>query len=521
MKCASALALFFTIGFSTVAGASTPVANDPILGARTAFGRVVTISGDYAFIGEPSTGGRGGAPAGIVHVYKRGPTGWKEVDKLTAPGTVAGDAFGISVAADGATLLVGRILPPAGRSAQLTPTGVVISPLVPDSSHGAVIAFQRNAMGKWSAGTLVAEGRVGSQFGAAMVVAGNTALIGAPTDSGGGSVRIFRRSQDGTWSAAGTLPASGLAPGDRFGASIAIDGDRVAVGAPSRKLKGAVFVFHRAADGSWTQETEQPAAVTTRDGAQFGSAVGVKGDRVFVGAPAANFAALTVLTPLQTSQISQIDSAFRKGAIDQGLPAPPSVANNFGPQLVAGFAVVFERAKTGSWRNAGTLLPMSLSSERFGSSFAMVGDELWIGAPGSDGMGRIYRARQDKDGNWTAMSKLVVDSIDANAGFAASFAVSSDAAVVGMPSDGGGAGTVAFLGKSPTGSWTLKGTSFPPVKDQYAAVSGKEVRCADGKVADFTCSNAPGCSRIHADLRRRRQARRHQPERELGLDPIR
>jgi choice-of-anchor B domain-containing protein len=448
------------------------------------------VSGDYAFVAEPSTGGRGVAPpAGVVHVYKRSPTRWKEVDKLTAPSSAAGDAFGISIAADGATVLVGRTLPPPGRSAQITPTGVVVSPIVPDTSHGAVIAFQRNAAGKWSAGTLVAEGRAGSQFGAAVVVAGNMALIGAPTDSGGGSVRIFRRGPDGTWSAAGTLPAAGLVPGDRFGASIAIDGDRVVVGAPSRKFKGSAFVFRRAANDSWTQETEQPADGTTRDGAQFGAAVGVKGDRIYVGAPAANFAALATLTPLQTSQIAQIDSAFRKGAIDQGLPAPPSVANNFGAQLVAGFAVVFERAKTGSWRNAGTLLPMSLSSERFGSAFAMVGDELWIGAPGSDGMGRIYRARQDKDGNWTSMTKLVVDSIDPSAGFAATFAVAGDAAVVGMPSDGGGAGTVAFLAKSPTGNWKLNGTSFPPQKEQYASVSGREVKCADGKAADFTCSN--------------------------------
>ncbi|MES1259532.1 MAG: FG-GAP repeat protein, partial [Gemmatimonadota bacterium] len=340
------------------------------------------------------------------------------------------------------------------------------------------------------AGVLVGEGRVGSQFGAALALTGTTALIGAPTDSGGGSVRVFRRSPDGSWSAAGTLPASGLVAGDRFGASIAVDGDRAVVGAPSRKSKGSVFVFRRAADGTWTQETEQPAAETVRLGAQFGAAVGVKGDRVFVGAPSANFAAQAVPTPAQAAQIAQIDSAFRKSALEAGQPVPPSVAANFGAQLQAGFAVVFERAKTGSWRNAGTLLPMSLASERFGAAFAMVGDELWIGAPGSDGMGRIYRARSDKDGNWTSMTKLVVDSIDPGGNFASAFAVAGDAAVVGMPTDGGGAGTVAFLGKAPTGSWTLKGTSFPPVKDQYAAVNGKEVKCgADGKAADFTCSN--------------------------------
>jgi len=490
MRLVPVAALIFAAS-SLAPAAARATGGDPIREAGTAFGRVVAISGDYAYVAEPSTGGRGGAPpAGLVHVYKRGPTGWKEVDKLSAPSSVAGDAFGVSLAADGMTVLVGRVVPVPGRTAQITPNGVTISPVVPDTSHGAVFAYQRNAAGKWSTAVQIGEGRLGSQFGYSVAVSGNTALVGAPTDSGGGSVRVFRRNQDGSWSAAGSLPASGVVAGDRFGASIAIDGDRAVVGAPSRKLKGSVFVFRRAADGTWTQETEQAAAPTTRDGAQFGAAVGVKGDRVFVGAPSANFAAPVVPSAAQAAQIAQIDSAFRKSALEAGQPVPPSVAGNFGAQLQAGFAVVFERAKTGSWRNAGTLLPMSLASERFGAAFAVVGDELWIGAPGSDGIGRIYRARSDKDGNWTGMAKLVVDSIDPGGNFASSFAVSGDAAVVGMPTDGGGGGTVAFLAKAPTGAWTLKSTTFPPVKDQYAAVNGKEVKCgADGKASDFSCSN--------------------------------
>ena len=35
-----------------------------------AYGRAVAISGDWAFVGEPNVGGRGGGPAaaGIVHI---------------------------------------------------------------------------------------------------------------------------------------------------------------------------------------------------------------------------------------------------------------------------------------------------------------------------------------------------------------------------------------------------------------------------------------------------------------------
>ena len=72
----------------------------------------------------------------------------------------------------------------------------------------------------------------------------------------------------------------------------------------------------------------------------------------------------------------------------------------------------FERASFGSWRMMGTLAPYDFGNVRFGSSLAVVGNELWIGAPGSDGAGRIYRARADQYGAWTNMTKLGVDSRD-------------------------------------------------------------------------------------------------------------
>lgn len=492
MKRVPVLAMLLAVGAAvTASAASFPGRGDPIQGLRTAFGRVVAVSGDYAFVSEPSTGGFGESPpAGVVHIYKRGPTGWKEVDKIVAPGSAAGDAFGVALAVDGTNLLITRTVPPVPRSARMMGGKVTVAPLVPDTAHGTVFAYHRGVDGKWKpAGEL--DGTVaGAQFGASLAILGNTALIGAPAGKGGGEVIVYRQSQNGEWASAGSLPTSDVTSGDQFGAAIAIDGDRVAVGAPGRKLKGSVFVFHRSMDGTWTQETEQRAVGTTPENAQFGAAVAVKGDRVFAGAPAANFAAPTQPSTAQQVQIATIDSAMRKAAADAGQPVPPSIARNFGPQVVAGMVVVFERGRTGAWRRSATLMPFTMGSERFGSAIAVVGDELWIGAPGSDAMGRIYRAHADKDGDWTSMSKLVVDSVDPGAGFATSFAVSSDAAVVGMPTDGGGAGTVAFLGRAPTGNWTLRGTSFPPVAEKYAAVSGKEVKCgADGKAADFACSN--------------------------------
>ena len=269
--------------------------------AYQAFGRSVAISGEYAFVGEPNVGGfgrgggGGGAPpaAGVVHVYRVSAAGWKLTGDLSSSAASGGDGFGTALAVDGATLLVGQVRPaPAafgggggGRG------GAPAAPPAPDTAVGSVEVFKRSADLKWtSGGMLKGATAAAAQYGSSIALSGDLALVGAPGDANGGSVYVFERSKDGRWSAAGTLPAQTLVTGDRFGAAIAIDGNRVAVGAPMRKGKGAMLLFKRDA-GTWTQETEQTAPAMLPERAQFGSAVAVKGDRVIVGAPSANFAA--------------------------------------------------------------------------------------------------------------------------------------------------------------------------------------------------------------------------------------
>src|SRR5690606_33698639 len=122
-------------------------------------------------------------------------------------------------------------------------------------SRGGVHVFTRAANGTWShAGRLGGMPAARSGFGWSLAISGDWAFVGAPTTEPGGAVHVFRRTGT-TWNAAGTLPAADIVAGDRFGAAIAVDGERVAVSAPGRDAqKGMVFVFRRGADGSFTQE---------------------------------------------------------------------------------------------------------------------------------------------------------------------------------------------------------------------------------------------------------------------------
>jgi len=259
-----------------------------------AYGRSVAISGDWAFVGEPNVGGRGGGPpaAGVVHIYRKNAAGvWTAAGELTAANPAPNDGFGVSLATDGSALLVGQVTPPpaptlgrgAGGAPQIIPGG-------PDTTSGSVQLFKKGADSKWSAAGSLPGSKVAAQFGGAVLLSGDVALVGAPAESNnGGTVYTFKRAKDGSWSATGALPAQGVTAGDRFGSAIAMDGDRAAVGSPTRKAKGSLFIFKRDSAGAWTQESEQAAPNNLPDNAFFGAAVAVKGDRVIAGAPGTNF----------------------------------------------------------------------------------------------------------------------------------------------------------------------------------------------------------------------------------------
>ena len=507
-------------------GIAAGVAMPPSAAPRTAsealrgFGRSVAIAGEFAFVSEPNVpqagrfGGGGGAvqpAAGIVHVYRLVGGAWKEAGQLVSATQPLGfDGFGTALAAEGTTLLVGQVTPapvranPFGGSGGAAPQPA--APLPPDTTVGTVQLFKRGADMKWApAGALVATHTGGAQFGSAIALAGDVALVGAPGETGGGAVYVFTRTADAAWSPAGILPAQGLASGDRFGAAIAMDGRRVVVGAPARKAKGALYIFRREQNGSWTQESEQAAPQNLPDNSQFGAAVAVKGDRVIGGAPNTNFSPTVQANPLRDSLLFSLNTTLPGAARDSivthlaliGAAAgrsglQPTFGGGRGGSFVglgAGLVLAYERASFGSWRMVGSLAPFDFGNVNFGAALAMVGNELWIGAPGSDGSGRIYRAYADKDGGWSGMTKLGVDSIEAGAQWAASFAVSGDNAIVGMPGDGGGGGTTAFLNRMKSGDWVLRSLVMPPLAERYPAVAGKEVPCANGTAASFECSN--------------------------------
>lgn len=120
------------------------------------------------------------------------------------------------------------------------------------------------------------------RMGQAVAIEGNTALVGAP---GGDRVFVYERNFS-TWSLVQTLE-SPLGLGVEFGHSVAIDGTRCYVGAPGVDLAapnaGAVHVFLRG-PSAWVHQQAVLDLTPTVNG-RFGHSVDASGSWIAVGAP--------------------------------------------------------------------------------------------------------------------------------------------------------------------------------------------------------------------------------------------
>ena len=224
------------------------------------FGKSVAVSEDIAVIGAHLS-----SPSGAAYVFVRSGTTWVERQKLVPSGVGFG-AFGHSVAISGNTVLVGALYEDPGGSAY-----VFLDDGVSWSEQQQLIA---------------SDTQENDAFGSAVVLSGDTALVGAPAEdnAGGanaGSAYVFVRTGT-TWSEQVKLTASNAEAGDSFGHSVAIAGDTAVIGAPLAGTGGSAYVFERL--GTWGEQTELAGHDTELfDG--FGEAVAVSDDTVVVGAP--------------------------------------------------------------------------------------------------------------------------------------------------------------------------------------------------------------------------------------------
>ena len=106
----------------------------------------------------------------------------------------------------------------------------------------------------------------GDGFGTAIQADDALVLISA-VNSEGGAIHLYQRADDGEWHEAGSiLPTEGDA-GDRFGSAIARDGERLVVGAPAADERwGGAYIFE--------VQDDDPATTPRRSATWTATAIG-------------------------------------------------------------------------------------------------------------------------------------------------------------------------------------------------------------------------------------------------------
>lgn len=345
------------------------------------FGSSVAISGDTIVVGAANDS-TAASVAGGAYVFVRNGNTWTEQAFLSADNADPADGFGDSgIAIDGDTIAVGAT-GEGSIATGVSPTGSADNDA---SGAGAVYVFTRNT-GVWTRQAYLKASNTGAgdTFGESVSLSGETLVVGASEeDSNGqgvdapqnnelgnrsGAAYVFVRNT-GVWTQQAYLKSGNSEAEDRFGRSVSISGDRIAVGASRESsnaagvngdgsnnlaaASGAVYVFVRASN-VWTQEAYlkvSPAGSFH----EFGRHVAISGDLLLAGAP------------FENSSLGGVD---------------PSPAN--GSLTFAGAAYLFSRSG-GNWGQVNYLKASTPGEEdQFGTVVAISGTTALIGVPTED-----------------------------------------------------------------------------------------------------------------------------------------
>jgi hypothetical protein len=464
--------------------------------ATDRFGFSVAISGDTAVVGAYNDDVGANTDQGSGYVFTRSGSTWTQQAQFTATDGAALDNFGISVAVSGDTAVVGAYADDVSANAY----------------QGSAWVFSR--IGSTWIGpdlqALASDGAVLDNFGVSVAISGDTAIVGASGDNVGangnqGSAYIFTRTPGGTtWTQQAQLFATGGAAQDEFGDAVAISGDTAVVGAYSDDVgantnQGSVYVFTRSGT-TWTQQA-QLFATGGASGDQFGNSVAISGDTAIVGASFDDVGANTeqgsayIFTRSGTTWTQQVQFTAAGGAPTDNFGVSVAIsgdtaivgafAEDVGGNANQGSAYVYTRIGTVWSLQAKLNAAGGATQDLFGVSVALSGDTAIIGASNDDvgannAQGAAYVFTRSGS-TWTQQALLTSLGGEASDQFGFAVAISGDTAIVGANADNIGGnddvGSASVFTRSGT-VWTQQALLTPTagaVSDQFGisvALSG-------------------------------------------------
>lgn len=350
---------------------------------------------------------------------------------------------------------------------------------------------------------------LGTGLGAAVDIEGDLLAIGEPRASVGGvvagAVRLYHRTGN-AWTLEQRITPPRALPLAGFGSAVALDGDRLYVGAPAEGGAGAVDVFRKSGD-AWLLEQTMPGAPGSFLGTRLAASQGV----IAIAAPGEN-------------SVYVIDADAR--TLVNIVTSPGGLLSNFGADIAidAGLLVVGEPdadrsglvhlydIAAGAAPLATIEPPAGLEGARFGAQVATANGRViassqqgWL-----DDRGAVFvieRVADARSGTFQLTAEIAPPLIAGDESFAADVAIDGDRIIVGSPArsqrDGApGAAYVFALAAAGDRVWTPE-RSLAPSDTGPLARFGSVVAAGGGATfvgaaaADF---EAPGGVALSAVL---------------------
>lgn len=411
------------------------VPND--LASAIRFGIAVSLQGDRALIGDLFDG-ENGHQSGAAYIYELTNGSWIQIQKILASDGGASDEFGVSV-----SLSVDRALIGATN----------YDDTINGTNSGAAYVFDYDGSNWLQSAILTATaGSSNDQLGVSVSLDSNKALVGTSQyddDDNGintGATYLFEL-DTGVWSQTKQFIASDGVDDDKFGVSVSLSGNRVAIGASQTdenfSNSGSVYIYDFDEDSEiWTETklTANDAATANR----FGVSVSLKGDRFIAGARdgAGNvsFSGSAYIFDLENGNNtwSQTEIFSSDGASGDGFSSAVALSGDrvlIGAQFdddngnQSGSAYVFDL--DGIWQQSQKLTTQGAVDDNFGYALSLDGDRALIGAPfdndNSSNTGAAY-IFDYINGGWSQPIKLI--SSDAYINFGMALSLSGDKAVI-------------------------------------------------------------------------------------------
>jgi hypothetical protein len=308
---------------------------------------------------------------------------------------------------------------------------LILIPLLLTCSLSAqtVIPFKQRLKAQDAAGS--------DRFGQSVAIDGNWMIVGASLENNkngtdAGSVYFFQKQSSGDWTYFDKLTVVGGNASDELGYSVAIDGRYAVAGARNGDgmvaNSGAVYVLYLNDAGFW-EEDQQLIASDGQNGDFLGVSVAIDGNIIVAGA--------------------HLDD-------DNG-------ANS-------GSVFVFARNANGQWSQEDKIRPADASTEdRFGIDVDLEGNTLVVGSflddhSGGTNVGSAYVYERVVPGTWRERAKLIAFDPQTSDYFGRQVSLDGDRLAISAPFEddaGTGTGAVYIYERRAIDDWRLISKVLP------------------------------------------------------------